>query len=272
MNNKFYTGGIFLDIQKAFDRVWHDGLIYKLIQLNFPKYLINILKSFLENRTFKVVIHGETSNTGVIKAGTPQGSVLSPILYSIFTSDFPSHPRTITCLFADDSAVLAQEDWLTKWRIAVNKDKTKAIIFRKGCTNFNPANLELFEEPIENSSLSLENKIILFKQVLRPILTYAAPIWGLAAPSNRKKLQILQNKLLRIIVNAPWFIRNSVIHSDLQIELIEDHIQKLSRKFFTGIIDHPNNLIADQTDFTEFNGRYRYPYATTKLSLPLKPP
>ncbi|GBN33462.1 RNA-directed DNA polymerase from mobile element jockey, partial [Araneus ventricosus] len=167
MNNKFYTGGIFLDIQKAFDRVWHDGLIYKLIQLNFPKYLINILKSFLENRTFRVVIHGKTSNMGVIKAGTPQGSVLSPILYSIFTSDFPSHPRTITCLFADDSAVLAQgttikyilrtlqsflvslEEWLTKWRIAVNTNKTKAIIFRKGCTNFNPTNLELFDETIE---------------------------------------------------------------------------------------------------------------------------
>ncbi|GBM39222.1 RNA-directed DNA polymerase from mobile element jockey [Araneus ventricosus] len=232
MNNKFYTGGIFLDIQKAFDRVWHDGLIYKLIQLNFPKYLINILKSFLENRTFKVVIHGERSNTGVIKAGTPQGSVLSPILYSIFTSDFPSHPRTITCLFADDSAVLAQgttikyilrtlqsflfslEEWLTKWRIAVNTDKTKAIIFRKGCTNFNPTNFELFEETIEwvtevkylgliidnkltfrqhisylkekfwakiylclpligrNSSLSLENKLILFKQVLRPSMPH----------------------------------------------------------------------------------------------------
>ncbi|GBL93385.1 RNA-directed DNA polymerase from mobile element jockey, partial [Araneus ventricosus] len=244
----------------------------------------------------------------------------------------PSHPRTITCLFADDSAVLAQgttikyilrtlqsflvslEEWLTKWRIAVNTDKTKAIIFRKGCSNFNPTNLELFDETIEwvtevkylgliidnkltfrqhisylkekfwakiylclpligrNSSLSLENKLILFKQVLRPILTYAAPIWGLAAPSNRKKVQILQNKLLRIIVNAPWFIRNSVIHSDLQIESIDDHIQKLSRKFFSGIVDHPNNLIADQTDFTEFTGRYRYPYTTTKWSLPLKPP
>ncbi|GBN02176.1 RNA-directed DNA polymerase from mobile element jockey [Araneus ventricosus] len=245
--------------------------------------------------------------------------------------NFPSHPRTITCLFADDSAVLAQgttikyilrtlqyflvspEEWLTKWRIAVNTDKTNAIIFRKGCTNYNPAHLELFEEPIEwvtdvkylgliidnkltfrqhisylkekfwakiylclpligrNSSLSLENKLILFKQVLRPILTYAAPIWGLAALSNKKKVQILQNKLLRIIVNAPWFIRNSVIHSDLQIESIEYHIQKLSRKFFTGIIDDPNNLIADQTDFTEFNGRNRYPYAATKWSLPLKP-
>ncbi|GBM96110.1 RNA-directed DNA polymerase from mobile element jockey [Araneus ventricosus] len=153
MNNKFYTGRVFLDIQKAFDRMWNDGLIYKLIQLNFPKYLINIFKSFLENRTFKVIIHGESSNTGVIKAGTPQGSVLSPILYSIFTSDFPSHPRIITCLFADDSAVLAQgstinyilrtlqsflnslEEWLAKWRIAVNTDKTKAIMFRKGVMN-----------------------------------------------------------------------------------------------------------------------------------------
>ncbi|GBN30816.1 putative RNA-directed DNA polymerase from transposon X-element [Araneus ventricosus] len=206
------------------------------------------------------------------------------------------------------------KEWHTKWRIAMNTDKTKAIMFRKGHPNHNPGNLELFDEPIEwvtevkylgliidnkltfrqhisylkekfwakiylcfpligrRSSLSLENKLILFKQVLRPILTYAAPIWGLAVPSNRKKIQILQNKLLGIILNAPWFIRNSVIHSDLQIESIDDHIQKLSRKFFTGIIDHSNILITDQTDYTDFNGRYRYPFATTKWSLPLKPP
>ncbi|GBN58243.1 hypothetical protein AVEN_144233-1 [Araneus ventricosus] len=83
------------------------------------------------------------------------------------TEDFPSHTRTIICLFADDSAVLAQgstvnyvlrtlqsflyslEEWLTKWRIAVNTDKTKAIMFRKGHPNHNPSILELFDEPIE---------------------------------------------------------------------------------------------------------------------------
>ncbi|GBN35527.1 hypothetical protein AVEN_33021-1 [Araneus ventricosus] len=87
MNNKFYTGGVFLDIQKAFDRMGHDGLIYKLIQLNFPKYLINILRSFLENGTFKVIIHGESSNTGVIKAGTPQGSVQFSLQISLPTQE-----------------------------------------------------------------------------------------------------------------------------------------------------------------------------------------
>ncbi|GBM88040.1 RNA-directed DNA polymerase from mobile element jockey [Araneus ventricosus] len=166
MDNKFYTGRVFLDIQKAFDRMWHVGLIYKLVQLNFPKYLINILKSFLGNITFKVIIHDESSNTGVIKTETLQGSIPA-ILYTIFTSDFPSEPRIITCLFADDSAVLAQsstinyilravqsflnslEEWLTKWRIAVNTDKTKAIMFRKGRTNYNLDNLELFDQTME---------------------------------------------------------------------------------------------------------------------------
>ncbi|GBN36236.1 RNA-directed DNA polymerase from mobile element jockey [Araneus ventricosus] len=95
------------------------------------------------------------------------------------------------------------------------------------------------------SCLSLRNKVLLFKQVLRPILTYAAQIWGFTAKSHRKKTQILQNKILRIMTNAPWFVRNEVIHDDLQIENIETHIKDLSRKFFNKIADHPNPLISE---------------------------
>ncbi|GFT46203.1 uncharacterized protein TNCV_1851041 [Trichonephila clavipes] len=55
-----------------------------------------------------------------------------------------------------------------------------------------------------NSPLSLENKVILYKQVLRPIITYASPVWGAAAATHMKKIQVIQNKILRLITNAPW--------------------------------------------------------------------
>ncbi|GFS88281.1 RNA-directed DNA polymerase from mobile element jockey [Trichonephila clavipes] len=57
-----------------------------------------------------------------------------------------------------------------------------------------------------SSPLSLENKVILYKQTLRPILTYGSSIWAAAAPTHKKRIQIIQNKILRIITNAPWLI------------------------------------------------------------------
>ncbi|GFW53384.1 RNA-directed DNA polymerase from mobile element jockey [Trichonephila clavipes] len=250
---KFFTVGVFLDVKRAFDKMWHDGLIYKMIKLNFPEYLVKIIHNFLENRSFRVKINFDFSNKGFPEAGCPQGSCLSPYLYNIYTYDFPHHPSVSICLFADDAAVLAQganlkytqctlqrylhtlESWLTDWRIAINVDKTQAIVFRKHRRNIIPKTLSLFDEDIEwvnvvrylglfldssltyrqhtkyicdkfwtkihlsisligrRSPLSLKNKVLLYKQVLRPVLTYAAPVWGAAAPTTIKK-----SKLCRI--------------------------------------------------------------------------
>ncbi|GBN17914.1 RNA-directed DNA polymerase from mobile element jockey, partial [Araneus ventricosus] len=145
-----YTGGVFLDVRKAFDRMWHKGLIVKLIKYQFPDYLIKIIQRFLSHRKFQVKINQVLSSVGNIQAGTPQGSSLSCILYDIFNSDFRHNDKVLNCLFADDSAILTQgsnirfiiktlqsqidsmEYWCTKWRVAINNVKTKAILFRKG--------------------------------------------------------------------------------------------------------------------------------------------
>ncbi|GBM62161.1 RNA-directed DNA polymerase from mobile element jockey [Araneus ventricosus] len=120
-----------------------------------------------------------------------------------------------------------------------------------------------------HSCLSLNNKIPLYKQVLRTVLTYAAQIWSLSTKTHREKIQTLQNKILRMMTNAPWFVRNEVLHNDLQIE---NHVKNISRKSFSKIADHPNPLINNQLEFAHNNGKYPYPYSTTKWSLPLKPP
>ncbi|GBN12650.1 putative RNA-directed DNA polymerase from transposon BS, partial [Araneus ventricosus] len=155
-NHKFYTGGVFLDVRKAFDRMWHNGLIYKLLQFKIPNYLIGILINYLRNRTFRVKLNHTLSDIGSIKAGTPQGSILSPLLYTIYTSDFPKTKQIMNCFFADDTAILAQgstinyaihtlqkdlnniEKWCTLWRVAINTDKTHAVLFRKGTSRKEP--------------------------------------------------------------------------------------------------------------------------------------
>ena len=81
------TVGVFLDVQKAFDAVWLNGLKLKIKELSLPSQLQNILFSFLTNRFLKVNVDGAVSNPVHLEAGTPQGSCLSPVLYIIFVND-----------------------------------------------------------------------------------------------------------------------------------------------------------------------------------------
>ena len=135
---------IFFDICKAFDKVWHNGLIYKLSKAEVPDYIINWIQSFLMNRKFCVNVNGEVSGFREIEAGVPQGSVLSPLLFSIFINDIPIRNKpnhSQSTLFADDLAtaflfkkpgnvqvqiqkyLFELEAWLTKWRMKMAAHK-----------------------------------------------------------------------------------------------------------------------------------------------------
>ncbi|KAA5549930.1 reverse transcriptase family protein, partial [Pseudomonas aeruginosa] len=111
-NSGQYTVAVLLDIEKAFDRVWHEGLVHKLRDAGLPHAHVRLLGSYLEGRTFFVAVEGARSSVRPITAGVPQGSVLSPILYALYTNDIPTlegHLRAWEedvklALFADDSA------------------------------------------------------------------------------------------------------------------------------------------------------------------------
>ena len=99
--------GVFLDISKAFDKVMHEGLVFKLKQNGISGNLLNIFEDCLRNRKQRVVLNGRTSNWKNIHGGFPQGSILGPLLFLICINDLaenlPSNPKG----FADDTSLFS---------------------------------------------------------------------------------------------------------------------------------------------------------------------
>jgi hypothetical protein len=110
-NNNMSTAAVFLDIEKAFDKTWYPGLLYKLSELQFPMSLVKPIACFLTNRTFKVPVEGELFSPRKVLAGRPQGSILAPVLYSLYINDGPTARGIHLALFADDACVYTTEKY-----------------------------------------------------------------------------------------------------------------------------------------------------------------
>jgi len=145
---KKYCCAVMLDVKQAFDRVWHPGLLHKL-KSYLPSPHFTLLKSYTEGRAFQVRCGSAISLPRLIRAGVPQGSVLGPILYTLYTADLPIIPsRNLTiATYADDTAFLASSSdpreasetiqrqmdalhpWLSRWNIVVNAEKSTQTTF-----------------------------------------------------------------------------------------------------------------------------------------------
>ena len=93
--------------------------------------------------------------------------------------------------------------------------------------------------------LSLGNKLLLYKCILKPVWTYGIQLWGTTADSNVEILQRFQSKFLRSITNAPWYVTNSSIHRDLAIPTVKDEIKSRSITYKEKLSSHPNALVLD---------------------------
>ena len=151
LNNKFSVITIFLDIEKAYDMLWKDGLLFKLLnQLKIGGKMFNWIQDFLKNRKFQVRINEAFSNKYNIENGTPQGSSISPLLFLIMINDIKLSNRKVhLSLFADDIAIWIEtkdlnnginalqqslqelQNWCEKWGFRFSVNKTKAMIFSK---------------------------------------------------------------------------------------------------------------------------------------------
>ena len=160
---------VYLDISKAFDRVWHDGLIYKLKRCGVSGQLLSLIKSFLKNRKQRTVLNGQCSNWGDIFAGVPQGSILGPLFFLVYINDLTADLKCNVKLFADDTSLFtvvqepkaAAEDmnhdlelisqWAHDWRMSFNPDLQKQaveLIFSKKRTEIDHPEIRFNNIPV----------------------------------------------------------------------------------------------------------------------------
>ena len=143
---------VFLDISKAFDKVWHKGLIFKLKQNGISDKILNIITDFLSFRKQRVVLNGQASPWVSIEAGVPQGSILGPLLFLIYINDLSDDLSTTAKLFADDTSLFSIvqnvnisashlnsdlsriSNWAFQWKMSSDSDPSKQaqeIIFSR---------------------------------------------------------------------------------------------------------------------------------------------
>ena len=138
---------VFLDISKAFDRVWHAGLICKLEVLGVCNPLLNWIRSYLAHRRQRVVLEGQSSSWKGIGSEVPQGSVLGPLLFLIYINNLTEDIISLPLIYAYDTALFEVVDdpifsvdrlngdlekisvWSKKWLVTMNPSKCRNIVF-----------------------------------------------------------------------------------------------------------------------------------------------
>jgi hypothetical protein len=105
------------------------------------------------------------------------------------------------------------------------------------------------------SQLSLENKLLVYKVILKPVWTYGIQLWGTASNSNLGILERFQSKVLRIITDAPWHVPNTIIKHDLQITTVKQEARRYSANYRKRLDTQPNNTA--NTLFKEQFGTHR---------------
>ena len=107
---------VFLDISKAFDKVWHEGLLFKLRSMGISGELYNLLGNYLSDRFQRVILNGQTSSWRPVIAGVPQGSILGPLLFLVYINDLPNELKSRVKLFADGTSLFT-----------IVKDKSESV-------------------------------------------------------------------------------------------------------------------------------------------------
>ena len=158
-NRSEATLAMVLDISKAFDRVWHAGILHKLKVCGISGQIFGLISSFLSNRRLLVVLDGKSSQEYPVNTGVPQGSILGPTLFLLYINDLPDDVICDIAIYVDDTTLYSKYDqasdlwqqlelaselesdlqdtvnWGKKWLVDLNAGKTQLVSFDRSNSN-----------------------------------------------------------------------------------------------------------------------------------------
>ena len=121
---RLITGAVFVDLSAAYDTVNHRRLLSKVLDMTGDVHLTDLIRTMLESRRFFVVLNGKKSRCRRQRNGLPEGSVLAPMLFNIYTNDQPIHADTRSFIYADDLCIASQGNDFNKFEASL----TSALI------------------------------------------------------------------------------------------------------------------------------------------------
>jgi ribonuclease HI len=250
IQNKGHTLGLFLDFEKAFDLLWHSGLLSKLRKIGLYGNIFNWIKDFITGRTIQVKIGQELSSSYPIENGTAQGSIISPLLFLIMINDLAENINNSNIsLFADDTAIFKSnrnikllestiqenlnkiQKWCDKNGFKISKEKTVAILFTKSSKKFN-VNITL-----QNNSIKLVDSAKFLGVIFDKKLTWQPHI-DYIVTKCKKRINLLRStsgtnwgastKALLTIYRT--LIRPIIEYADISYDTAKPtHLKKLDR-------------------------------------------
>ena len=242
---------IYTDFSKAFDSVPHERLLKKVEAYGIRGNLLSWIRNFLTSRKQRVVLGGKYSNWQDVTSGIPQGSVLGPILFTIFINDMPDTVKSCMKLFADDAKIfkaiesiedfnMIQNDlntlfkWSQIWQLPLNLDKCKGIHYGKN----NPAHSYTIGDKSLNIDTEEKDVGVLFDQTLdfkahiKKMIAKANQRVGLIKRSftklSKESFKILYKSLVRPILEYCSVIWSPLFKQEaLEIEKVQRRATKL---------------------------------------------
>ena len=238
-----------IDLQKAFDKVWTDGLLVKLQRCGVAGNMLRWIRAYLHNRRARVTVNGHKGKKILLRHGVPQGGVLSPTLFLVFINDLIQDlPKGIhAALYADDLVMWCKEEfattatyrmqlaadklaaWAEEWNVTVNKDKSSTTLFTLSSKQ-KPGTIKLGDTPLENDEEATYLGVTFDKrQTWKPHIERAER-------KARRKLTIL-----RKLAGTSWGANEKVLKQVYQ-GVVRPHLEYGSTAWSTAAKTHLQTL------------------------------
>ena len=272
-----YTAAVFIDFQSAYDMLWHKGLLRKLSGMGINGKAFAYIEQFVTNRTMQVRVGSELSVTHNLENGTPQGSIISPLLFLIMINDLPNDiTETETTLFADDSCLFKSGrnldfilhkmqnslnklvEWCDLNGFKISKEKTVAVLFTHrrdhidGILRINgsPVKVERkakFLGIVFDSRLTWNDHVNYVVEKCKKRLNLLRAISGNSWGANKKTLLMIYRSLIRSVLDYGAIALDSMSKQNKQKF---DSIQAQALRIASGAVRGTSNA-AMQVDMGE---------------------